>query len=96
VRGQRFRLVGATRSLAPWLPHQEGVNNSLCRGQSFSDGIFGELGNGPDLQFDHEVLTMGFHGFDADVQTIADLGRGLTFSDELQHFPLSGRKQIKS
>ena len=57
----------ATLSLAPWLPNQECTDNNLCRGQSFADGVFGKLGNAPDLQFNHDLLAMGFYGFDADV-----------------------------
>ena len=36
-------------SLAPWLPNQESRDNYSGRGQAFADGVFGKLGNTPDL-----------------------------------------------
>ena len=35
--------------LAPWLPNQESRDNCLGRGQAFADGVFGQLGDTPDL-----------------------------------------------
>jgi len=39
----------ASLSLAPRLPNQECRDNNLGRSQAFADGVFGKLGNTPDL-----------------------------------------------
>jgi len=78
------------RCRAPWLRNHECRDNNLGRSQAFADGVFGKFGNTPDLQFNHDLLEMGFHGFDANVQAVADFGGDFTFGEELQYFPLSG------
>jgi hypothetical protein len=72
LSGAGFSAGAPNLGLAPWGANQEGADNELCKGQSFADGVFGELGDAPDLQFNHDLLTVGFHGFDADMQAFAD------------------------
>ena len=85
---------GAYLSLPPWFSDQEGAIN-LCRGQALADGVFGKLGDAPEIQFLHELLPMALHGLDAHMEFVSDLGASPAFGDELQHFALSGGQQPK-
>jgi hypothetical protein len=43
------KAEAAGLGLAPWWPNQECGDNNSGRSQAFADGVFGELGNSPDL-----------------------------------------------
>jgi len=60
-------------------------------GEPLSDGIFGELGDGVNVQFLHDLPAMGFHRLDTHVEVRGDFLGGPAFGKKLQHLSLSRR-----
>jgi len=51
-----------------------------------ADGVEDELGEGVEIEFEHDVGAVGFGGVDADVEEIGDFLVGLAFGEELEDF----------
>src|SRR6185369_8624974 len=67
----------------------------LKGGNSFADGISGEIGDTSDVQFVHDVLPVRINGFSADVSIGSNLCSTAPFGYELENFPFPGRKNRK-
>jgi hypothetical protein len=64
----------------------------MKRGQTFLDGKFCEFGDAVNIQFSHNVPTVGLYGLDADVETIGYLPGWSTFGKQLEHLTFSARQ----
>ena len=58
------------------------------RRKSFSDRVFGELGHGMDVELQHDLAAVGFHGFRADAHAHRDFLGMNALGKELEHLPL--------
>jgi hypothetical protein len=54
-------------------------DSGLQGGNTFADGVLDQPGQGMEIQFFHEVLTMGFDGFDTEMESGGDLTSGFPF-----------------
>ena len=54
-----------------------------------ANGVLDKIGDLVQLELLHDVVPMGFHRSDADVQMLGDLAAGPSLGDELQDLALS-------
>ena len=57
-----------------------------------ADGVHDEVGEGAEVEFEHDVGTMNFGGVDADIEDRGDLLIGFAFGDELEDFAFARSK----
>ena len=81
-------FLGGTGSIYCWLV-------PLKVGNSFADGVSGELGYAPNVQLFRDVLPVRFDGFFAYNHSGGNLGGATSFSYELENLPFSGREDGK-
>src|ERR1700692_81718 len=55
-------------------------------------GVAGEVGNGMEAEFTHEIGAMGLRGLDAEMQRHSYFFAGLSFRQQLNHLALSAGK----
>jgi hypothetical protein len=54
--------------------------------QAVADGVFGQLGDGVNVELLHELTTVSLDSLHADVELCGDVASGDAFCDQLQNF----------
>jgi len=57
-----------------------------------ADGVEDELGEGVEIEFEHDVGAVGFGGVDADVEEVGDFLVAFAFGEELEDFTFARRE----
>ena len=72
-----------------------GGESKLQGGEAFPDGILGEFSDAPGNKLLHDLLAVGIHCLNTDVEELGNLAGAFTLGYELQNLPLPGGEQGK-